>query len=108
MGWRQVEPRVNISSDSHYQLANRLAFTWRLATLGIPVVLVYLGFTGDEGIRNVGRPFSSDAGWQEAFREYADSSFPVDMLGKRFEFLGTPVWVVSKSRTVLSISAPPP
>ena len=49
-GWRQVDPRFDIRLTSHYQLANRLAFTWKLASLGIPVVLIYLGFTGDEGI----------------------------------------------------------
>lgn len=32
---------------SHYQLANRVAYLWKLASLGTPVVLLYLGFTGD-------------------------------------------------------------
>ncbi len=31
-----------ISRDSHYQLSNRFAWTWKLATLGVPVILVYL------------------------------------------------------------------
>ena len=33
-----------ISRDSHYQLSNRFAWAWKLASLGVPVVLVYLGF----------------------------------------------------------------
>ena len=33
-----------LSRDHHYQLSNRFAWSWKLATLGIPVVLVYLGF----------------------------------------------------------------
>lgn len=29
-GWQHADPRVTLSRDSHYQLANRLAFTWKL------------------------------------------------------------------------------
>ena len=54
-GWQEIDPDVQISRDSHYQLSNRLAFAWKLASLGIPTVLIYLGFTGDEVIRDVGR-----------------------------------------------------
>ena len=38
--------RVSLSINSHYQLANRLAWGWKLATMGVPVVLLYLGFLG--------------------------------------------------------------
>jgi hypothetical protein len=37
----------NLGLDSHYQLANRVAYAWKLASLGLPVVLMYLGFVGD-------------------------------------------------------------
>jgi hypothetical protein len=60
-GWRRLDPSVSIARDSHYQLANRLAFTWKLGMLGFPVVLVYLGFTGDFGIQDVGLPFSDNS-----------------------------------------------
>lgn len=36
---------VRISRDSHYQFANRVAYSWKLASMGVPVLLVYLGFT---------------------------------------------------------------
>ena len=75
-GWRRIDPRVTISRDTHYQLANRLAFTWKLASLGISVVLLYLGFTGDEGIRDAGKPFADDADWRRAFGDYVEHSFP--------------------------------
>ena len=38
-----------------------LAFTWKLTSLGIPTVVVYLGFLGDSGIANAGEPFSDEA-----------------------------------------------
>ncbi len=33
----------NLSPDSHYQLANRIAWSHKLASMGIPIILVYLG-----------------------------------------------------------------
>jgi len=36
-----------LSADHHYQLSNRIAYAYKLATLGLPVVLMYLGFIGD-------------------------------------------------------------
>lgn len=108
VGWQRIDSRVTISRDSHYQLANRLAFTWKLATLGLPVVLLYLGFTGDHGIANVGLPFHDDADWNRAMAEYFEGIFPLDLLGQRHEIDGTPTWVISASRPVLSASPPPP
>ena len=104
--WRLTDPRITISRDTHYQLANRLAFTWKLASLGISVALLYLGFTGDEGIRNAGEPFADDADWQRAFRIYAERSFPIDLLGARFEFGEAAAWLLSRSGAVLSQSPP--
>jgi len=34
----------NLSIQEHYQLSNRFAFSWKLASLGIPIILIYLGF----------------------------------------------------------------
>ena len=33
-----------LSRDIHYQLSNRFAWSWKLLQLGVPVILVYLGF----------------------------------------------------------------
>jgi hypothetical protein len=104
-GWKRIDPRVSIARDSHYQLANRLAFTWKLATLGIPVVLMYLGFLGDEGIRaDAGAPFADDQDWQRAFSEYASGVVPLDLFGRRLDFGAAPVWLLSRSRPVLEQS----
>lgn len=106
-GWRLIDPRVSICRDSHYQLANRLAFTWKLASLGIPVVLVYLGFTGDEGIReDVGAPFRDDTDWQRAFSEYAHGVVPLDLFDRRLDVGLSPVWLLSRSRPILQQSPP--
>lgn len=57
--------------QSHYQLANRLAFLWKLTSLGVPTTLVYLGFTGDAGLEQSLEPFSNDDAWWSAFSAYS-------------------------------------
>ena len=105
-GWQELEPDVCISRDDHYQLANRLAFAWKLASLGVPVVLVYLGFTGDSGIADAGRPFRDDADWQAAFGEYATEAGALGLFNRRHEIVGTPAWLLSRCRPVIEISSP--
>lgn len=104
MGWRTLNTHVAITRDSHYQLSNRLAFTWKLAMLGLPVVLLYLGFTGDEGIRDAGAPFSDDEDWQRAFRRYAHPVVPHELLERRLDIGPSPVWLMSRSRRVIEVS----
>ncbi len=36
----------NLTPHGQYQLSNRIAWAWRLAFLGFPVVLLYLGYQG--------------------------------------------------------------
>jgi len=103
-GWRRLDPSVSITRDSHYQLANRLAFTWKLGMLGFPVILVYLGFTGDEGIRNVGAPFIDSLDWQKAFAEYLDGKFPMELFERRLDLGPAAVWLLSRSRPVIEVS----
>ena len=43
----QVAGPTTLTADSHYQLANRLASAYKVASVGVPVVLLYLGFIGD-------------------------------------------------------------
>jgi hypothetical protein len=75
----RIVPGVSLSSGRCYQLANRVAFAWRLASLGLPVILVYLGFTGDG---EVGEEFRNHAAWEVAFRAHASTSIP-DALSER-------------------------
>jgi hypothetical protein len=104
LGWRCLDPTVSINRDSHYQLANRLAFTWKIAMLGFPVVLVYLGFTGDNGIRDVGDPFSDDRNWQSAFASYIDRTFPIELFEQPLDLRPARVWLLSRSRPIIEVS----
>lgn len=108
LAWGQHCEGVSISRDSHYQLSNRLAFTWRLATQGIPTVLVYLGFTGDEGISDAGPYFRDSADWRQAFAQYTRDRVPEEILEQRLDFGEAPTWVLVRSRSVLEHSPPRP
>lgn len=108
LAWQQHFPGMSIARDSHYQLANRMAFTWKLATLGIPTVLVYLGFANDEGISDAGPPFKDAAHWRQVFAEYSQGSVPIELLEQRLDVWEAPAWVLVRSCAVLEDSPPPP
>jgi hypothetical protein len=101
---RQASPAVAISRDAHYQLSNRVAFAWKLASLGVPTVLVYLGFFGDTGIVDAGVPFDSDAHWQACFWEHAASIVPADLFERRLDCGAAPAWLLVRGRPVLDTS----
>lgn len=73
----------NLSIDNHYQLSNRIVYAWKFATLGIPVVLIYLGFINDNEMKDVGKPFNSSEDWNEFIKCYIKDIFPVELLGKK-------------------------
>lgn len=59
-----------LSTRHHYQLSNRFAWSWKLATLGVPVVLVYLGFLDAWDMREEGDPFQSGEDWRDTVLAY--------------------------------------
>lgn len=103
-----LDPSVNLSIDSHYQLANRLAFAWKLASLGLPVVLVYLGFTGDKGIADAGEPIRDDAHWNDVFVEHCRPAVARSLFNRKLVVNITPLWFLIRSRCVLNQSTPRP
>lgn len=74
---------INITHENrltHYQLANRVAYSWKIASLGIPVILVYLGFLGD---RNWPCDlFKDNDHWEHELQEYMCNSVPKEFLNR--------------------------
>jgi hypothetical protein len=66
--------RIRIDRDRCYQMSNRLAFAWKLANLGIPVVLIYLGFQNTMEMRNGGklRLIENYEQWERIVREHSE------------------------------------
>ena len=65
-----------LSRDHHYQLSNRFAWSWKPASIGVPVVLLYLGFLNAQGTVGDGRLFPSGAEWTYALKDHARRSSP--------------------------------
>jgi hypothetical protein len=95
-------PGVSISHQKSYQLANRIAFAWKLASMGIPTVLIYLGFIDDKEISNAGTPFKDDSHWHRIFRGHLgisgdDEDLTIECTGSTASF-----WVLSRCRPAQS------
>lgn len=108
VGLKPFAKDLTIAIDSCYQLSNRIAFLWKLATLGVPTVLLYLGFCGDHGIRDVSEPFASPEEWAEVFQSHAIAVGASELINRRLQIGRTPGWLLLRSRSVLEVSPPRP
>ncbi len=96
-GLNEVLKGWALSRDSHYQLSNRFAWTWKLASLGVPVILIYLGFLNAMEMSDQGQPLDSSNAWEISIRNHAKDFVPDDAWGERLEINGTPVWFLIRS-----------
>ena len=78
-----------LSRDKRYQLANRFAWSWKLASLGVPVVLIYLGFLNAEDMARDGVLFRSESDWARALKDHARGVADDACWGKQIEVNGT-------------------
>lgn len=88
---KEVSSGWAITSERHYQLANRFAWAWKLALSGVPVVLVYLGFVGAEEMTDRGRPIADDADWAGMMAAYGKGIVPEAVWDAPLDIGGTPL-----------------
>ena len=81
-----------LSRDSHYQLANRFAWSWKLAQLGVPVILLYLGFLNAKEMEQDGPRFRSEVDWARALKDHSRRAMDDSIWENRLEVNGTPLW----------------
>jgi hypothetical protein len=75
----------NLSRDKCYQMANRFAWSWKLVSIGIPVTLVHLGFTGcNEIAKGSQRPITNDADWRQLVLDHSSAMFPDEVWDTMF------------------------
>jgi hypothetical protein len=96
-GLNSICPGWSITRDSHYQLSNRLAWAWKVASLGVPVILVYLGFLHAEEMRRCGTPFSSAGEWQSFILNHAKRLVPQNVWDTRLQTRDAPIWAMIRS-----------
>jgi hypothetical protein len=96
-GLNTVLPGWSLSRDASYQLANRFAWSWKLAALGVPVVLVYLGLLGAREISDLGPLPMEPVGWEWLVRSHAEGIVPEAAWGTMPSIGGVPLVPVIRS-----------
>ena len=96
-GLNMVQDGWNLSHESHYQLCNRFAWSWKVATLGFPVVLVYLGFLNADEMRD---PFLNAQSWDNAVRNYAEGFVPESVWESKLMFDNTHIHPLIRSMEI--------
>ena len=85
-----ISTEWNLVADSHYQLCNRFAWGWKVASLGLPVILVYLGFLNVTDMP--GRLLLKTAEeWTDAVYLHAEGIVPRDAWDRALNVNGTPL-----------------
>ena len=86
-----------LKRDSRYQMSNRFAWSWKLLSLGLPVVLVYLGFLNSDEMTDRGAPFADPADWEGLVTDHSRPLFPAEVWGRRWEVEGQPFAALIRS-----------
>lgn len=95
-----------ISRDRCYQMSNRFAWAWKLTELGIPVVLVYLGFLRADEMTDRGSPFATEAAWESLVRTHSRDLVPEQAWNRRWMCTGRPIIPLIRATTI-SITGTP-
>ena len=91
----------HLSRDSHYQMSNRFAWSWKVTTMGIPVVLVYLGFVKADEMKDRGVPFDNHEQWKQLVEAQSQTLFPNTVWGKAWGVNGTELIPLVRSQAQL-------
>ena len=96
-GLNRIVPGWRLSADRHYPLCNRVAWAWKLAQLGVPVVWVYLGFLNATEMLDQGQPFATARTWDDCLHRHAQGIVPEAAWGSPLDVNGTPLWLLVRS-----------
>jgi len=75
--------RFAMDIHTHYQISNRFAWSWKLASLGVPVVLIYLGFLHTTEMKK--RILESHDDWVKIMRDYSKDLVPEQVWGGKLQ-----------------------
>ena len=74
----------SLSVEHHYQMSNRFAWAWKLTDLGIPMILVYLGFLKADEMIDRGIPFDAESTWQQLVLSHSKPLFPEQVWNQKW------------------------
>lgn len=81
-------------------MSNRFAWAWKLTDLGVPVVLVYLGFLNAAEMDDHGKPFADADNWRRTVVEHSRGLFPSTAWEQRWQCGSAPLIPLIRSREV--------
>lgn len=84
--------RWELSCDRCYQMSNRFAWAWKLTDLGVPVVMVYLGFlNADEMGGNGSNAIIDHMTWEAMVKTHSRALCPTEVWNRQWPLKGTPL-----------------
>jgi hypothetical protein len=100
--WNRLVDGVTLTAGSYFQLSNRFAFAWKLAQLGVPVALIYLGFLDAHEMGTDERTLLEDhPQWRRCVTTRASSAIPAAAWDRTYRVNGrTTLSVAIRSATV--------
>ena len=98
--WNALFPGFNLSADTHYQLSNRFAFAWKVAQMGTPVMLVFLGFLDAHEMQPSYRLLRSPEQWRACVLTRSAGTVPAEAWDRTFDVHGTPLTVLIRSARI--------
>jgi len=101
IGWNALASGFALSANSHYQLSNRFAFAWKVARMGTPVVLLYLGFLDAQEMGDGSRILLKDHDqWHRCLLARSKGTIPEEVWDRTFDVHGTPLTILIGSAVV--------
>jgi hypothetical protein len=80
-----------LSRDWNYQMSNRFAWAWKLTAIGIPIILIYLGFLHAEEMRlEKQKPFATPQEWEQLVMTHSEPLFPAEIWNRQWTLHGQP------------------
>lgn len=78
----------SLSIEHNYQMSNRFTWAWKLTELGMPVILIYLGFLRAVEMKDRGTPLNDQAIWTELVVSHSNPLFPSKIWNQRWTLNG--------------------
>ena len=69
-------------------MSNRFAWAWKLTDLGLPVILVYLGFLKADEMADIGSPFAIGSDWETLVKSHSEPLFPAGVWDQKWKLSG--------------------
>lgn len=90
-----------LSGESHYLFSDRFAWAWKVASLGVPVVLVNLCFLNATEMDGAGRRiFTSPEQWSECVHKHAKGIVPRQVWNQQIKVNDTPLVTLIRSEQI--------